>query len=178
MESQENSGEFIEIEARTTFYLTLIKVLKTLKGLNCTIKEVIAVRNAANQLIDDIKACGGEVSTKVQNLINACIAVVETSEAILGINQSVCGNGDESDIQSRTWHVVSGAQNAHKCFVQIFDNVRKLNSQVKTVVKMIGQIKKVPGDTSQCVLDSIDALTTKFTDFPTNVKACSKLTSN
>ncbi|TMW46915.1 hypothetical protein DOY81_007996 [Sarcophaga bullata] len=174
LDSQEFSEDLIEFEARSTFYFTLIKVLKTLKGLNYAIKEVVIIHNAASQLIDDIKACGGEVSQKVQNLINACNDVVDTSKAILGINQSVCGN----DVQSRTWHVVAGAQNAHKCFVEIFNNMRKLNKQVKTVAKMITQIKKVPGDTSRCVLDSIDALTTHFTDFPTNVKACSKLTSN
>ena len=178
LELQEFSDDLIEFETRSTFYLTLIKVLRTLKGLNCAIKEVVIIHNAAVQLVDDIKACGGEVSQKVQNLINACNAVIETSKAILGINQSICGNSDENDMESRTWHVVAGAQNAHKCFVEMFNNIRKLNKQVKTVVKMIGQIKKVPGDTSKCVLDSIDALTSHFTDFPSNVKSCSKLTSN
>lgn len=172
----------MEIEPQGLFsgmYFVLKKVLRTLKGLNCTIKEVIVIRGAANKFVDDVKACGGEVSKKVQTLIDACNDIIETCKAILGINETVCGNnGEEDEITSRTWNVVSGAQNAHKCFVQMFRKLQTLNKQIKRAVKLIKQIKNVPGDSSKCVLDAVDTLESYFIQFPANIKTCSKLVSN
>ncbi|XP_023294686.1 uncharacterized protein LOC111677729 [Lucilia cuprina] len=180
--AQELAEEIMEIEPQGLFsgmYFVLKKVLRTLKGLNCTIKEVIVIRGAAIKFVDDVKACGGEVSAKVQNLINACNDIIETCKDILGINESVCGNTvDEDEALSRTWNVVSGAQNAHKCYVKMFRKLQTLNKQIKRAVKLINQIKKVPGDTSKCVLNAVDTLEGYFIAFPSNIKTCSKLVNN
>lgn len=180
--AQELAEEIVEIEPQTIFsgmYFVLKKVLRTLKGLNCAIKEVIVIRGAANDFVNNVAACGGEVSKKVQTLIDACNDIIETCKDILGINESICGNSvEDAAIQSRTWNVVQGAQNGHKCFVQMFRKLQTLNKQVKRAVKLIKQIKSVPGDTSKCVLDAVDTLEGYFTRFPSNIKTCSKLVNN
>lgn len=180
--AQDLAEEIVEIEPQGLFtgmYFIMKKALKTLKRLNCTIKEVIDIQIAAHEFITDVYACGGEVNKKVQNLIDACNDIIETCKDILGINESVCGNSvEEIAIQSRTWNVVQGAQNGHKCFVQMFRKLQTLNKQVKRAVKLIKQIKSVPGDTSKCVLDAVDTLEGYFTRFPSNIKTCSKLVNN
>ncbi|KAM7350058.1 uncharacterized protein ACRADG_008740 [Cochliomyia hominivorax] len=180
---RELDDEVVEIQPRTIFsgmYWTLKKVLKTLKGLNCAIKEVIVIHGAATKFVNDVKVCGGEATQKVQTLIDACNDIIETCKNILGINESICGNTVDvnSDIQSRTWNVVKGAQNGHKCFVQMLRKLQTLNKQINRAIKLIKQIRKVPGDTSKCVLNAVDTLEGNFNQFPINVKTCSKLVNN
>lgn len=179
--AQDLAEEIVEIEPQGLFtgmYFIMKKALKTLKRLNCTIKEVIDIQIAAHEFITDVYACGGEVNKKVQNLIDACNDIIETCKAIVGINESVCANGaDENAVMERTWGVVSGVKNGHKCFVNMFRKLQRLKNQIKYALKLIKQIKNVPGDTSKCVMDAVDKLDKAFTDFPANIKTCSQLTS-
>lgn len=154
------------------------KALRTLKGLNCTIKEVLQIETAALNFVNDVHACGGEVSKKVQNLIDACNNIIKTCKEILGINESICGNTVDEDVTAaQTFGSVTGAQNAHKCFVKMLRKLQTLKKQIKYALKLIKQIKNVPSDTNACVNDAVNTLESYFTEFPANIKACSKLTS-
>ncbi|XP_073835711.1 uncharacterized protein [Musca autumnalis] len=187
--AQDLADEIVEIEPYgvwTGMYRIIKKALRYMKGLNCTIKEVLEIQTAAQNFINSVQACGGEVNKKVQNLIDACNDILETCKDILGINESICGNSNNADEEEtavadaadiETYGVVSDAKTAHKCFVKMVRKVNKLKKQVKRAIKMIKDIKKVPGDTSDCVLDAVNSLEMTFTQFPTNVKSCSKLTS-
>ncbi|XP_037812294.1 uncharacterized protein LOC119604036 [Lucilia sericata] len=172
--AQELADEIMEIEPQTIFngmYYVLKKVLKTLNGVKCTIEEVLRIQVAAHTFLTDIAACGGEVSQKVQNLIDAVNDIIETCKAIIGISESVCAN--EQDTRG----VVSGVKTSHKCAVNMLRKLLRLNKQIKRALKLIYQIKNVPGDTSKCVLDAVDNLEKYFTEFPANIKACSNIPS-
>ncbi|XP_005189714.2 uncharacterized protein LOC101890344 [Musca domestica] len=187
--AQDLADELAEIEPYgffTGMYTVIKRALRYVKGLNCTIKEVLAIENAAHNFVNSVAACGGQISQKAQNLVNACLDIIETCKAILGINESVCGNSNDaeetdSDVAAaedvESYGVVSKLKTSHKCFVQMVRKVNKLKKQVKKVISMIKDIKKVPGDTSDCVMAAVNTLETTFTQFPANVKACSKLTS-
>lgn len=184
--AQDLADEISDIEtygAFTGMYRIIKKALRYMKGLNCTVKEVLQIETAAQTFVDSVQACGGEVSKKVQNLIDACNDIIQTCKDILGINESICGNtvddddADDDDDDVETYGVVSTGKTVHKCFVKMVRKVNKLKKQVKKAIKMINDIKKVPGDTNDCVLTAVNSLEMTFTQFPANVKTCSKLTS-
>lgn len=175
--AQELADEIMEIEPQTIFssmYYVLKKTLKTLKGISCTIDEVLKIQVAAHTFLTDIHACGGEVNQKVQTLIDAVNDIIETCKAIIGINESVCANGQDG---SATRGVVSSVKVSHKCAANMLRKLLRLNKQIKRALKLIVQIKNVPGDTSKCVLNAVDNLEKYFTEFPANIKACSQLPS-
>ncbi|XP_065364228.1 uncharacterized protein LOC135957417 [Calliphora vicina] len=175
--AQDLAEEIMEIEPQGLFggmYFVLKKILKTLNGVKCTIDEVLRIQVAAHTFLTDITACGGEVSKKVQTLIAAVNDIIDTCKAIIGINESVCANGQDG---KTTRGVVSGIKSSHKCAVNMLRKLLRLNKQIKRALKLIYQIKKVPGDTSKCVLDAVDSLEKYFTEFPANIKACSNVPS-
>lgn len=173
--AQDLPEEIMDIEAQTIFsgmYWVLKKTLTTLKGISCTIDEVLKIQVAAHKFLTDIAACGGEVSQKVQTLIDAVNDIIETCKAIVGINESVCANGANT-----TRGVVSGVKVSHKCAANMLSKLLRLNTQIQRALKLIIQIKNVPGDSSKCVLKAVDTLEKYFTEFPANIKICSKLTN-
>lgn len=180
--AQDLAEEIMEIEPTGLFtgmYFIIKKSLRTLKGLNCTIKEVMLIQTVTQNFLNDVKSCGDDVSKKVQKLINACNDIIETCKDILGINESVCGNTEETDADEvQTFKIAKDAKTSHKCFVKMFRKVQSLKKQIKHAIKLIKQIKKVPADSSACVLDAVNTLGNYFTDFPAQIKSCSKLTSN
>lgn len=93
--NQELAEEIMEIEAQTIFsgfYFVVKKVLKTFQGIACVVNEVYRVQVAAHNFLADITACGGELSQKVQTLVDAVKDIIETCRAIAGINEGVCAN--------------------------------------------------------------------------------------
>ncbi|XP_065364872.1 uncharacterized protein LOC135957949 [Calliphora vicina] len=175
--AQELAEEIMEIEPQGVFtgiFFVLKKVLKTLKGVSCAVDEVLKIQVAGHRFLTDIAACGGEVSQKVQTLIDAVKDIIETSKAIGGINEAVCAN-DHNDRLLKG--VVSSIKSGHKCAANMLSKLLRLSRQIKRAIKLIIQIKNVPGDTSRCVLDAVDTLEKYFTEFPANIKACSNLPS-
>lgn len=174
---QDLSDEFMDIDPYciSGIYSVLKVIVKTLKGINCTIKEVLQIQIAAHTFLTDIAACGGEVNKKVQNLIDAVNDIIDTTKAIVGISESVCANGDEENGTATRGKVVSGIKTSHKCAVNMLRKLTKLSRQIHRALKLIVQIKNVPGDTSKCVMDAVDNLNNYFTQFTPNIKECSKL---
>lgn len=155
-------------------YFIIKKTLKTLKGIGCAVDEVLKIQVVAHKFLTDIHNCGGELSQKVQNLVDAVNDILETCKAIVGINESVCANGGEDKLARG---VVSGVKVGHKCAVNMLSKLLRLNRQIQRALNLIAQIKDVPGDTSKCVLDAVDDLEKYFTEFPQNIKTCSNLPS-
>ncbi|XP_005185437.2 uncharacterized protein LOC101898958 [Musca domestica] len=175
------ADDVVDIDAQVSWfgiYFVIHKVLTTLKGVNCTIKEVLAIRTAAQNFLNDVKACGGEVSKKLQNLIDTCKNIVSTANDIIHVNENICGNttpGDDgSDVAADALSVKTG----WNCFWKLLFKTMSLKNQVKHAIYLIKQIPSVPGDTGVCVNNALSTLSNVFTQFPSNVKACSKLTSN
>ncbi|XP_037823678.1 uncharacterized protein LOC119612036 [Lucilia sericata] len=170
--TEELAEEIMEIEPQTIFsgfFFVVKKVLKTFQGIACVVNEVYRVQVAAHNFLTDIALCGGELSQKVQTLVDAVKDIIETCRAIAGINESVCSN-DHADIFGRG--VVSSVKVGHKCASNMLSKLLRLNRQIKRAIKLMIQIKNVPGDTSECVLNAVDTLLQQFTEFPAKVKAC------
>lgn len=173
---QELADEIKDIDPQcSAIYNALKTIVKTLNGISCALNEVLKIQVAAHQFLVDVAACGGEVNHKVQTLINAVKDIVETCKAIGGINEHVCAN-DHDDRSTRG--VVSSIKAGHKCAANMFHKLLRFCRQVKRVIKLIIQIKDVPGDIGKCVLDAVDALEKSFTECPSKIKACANVPSN
>lgn len=169
--------EIMEIEPQTIFsgfFWVMKKILKTVKGIACVVNEVYKIQVACHNFLTDIAACGGELTQKVQNLVDAVKDIIETCRAIVGISESVCENGqEEKSVSGAVNGAVNAAKVSHKCAVNMLNKILRLNRQIKRALNLIAQIKNVPGDTNQCVMDAVDTLDKQFKEFPGNVKACS-----
>ena len=174
---QDLSDEFMEIDPYciSGIYSVLKTVVKTLKGISCAIDEVLRIQLAAHKFLVDMTACGGEVNKKVQNLIKAVEDIIETSKAVVGVSESVCANGAEENGKAARGKVINGIKTSHKCAANMLRKLTKLSRQIHYALKLIVQIKDVPGDTSRCVLDAVDTLEVYFNEFVPNITACSQL---
>ncbi|KAI8124238.1 hypothetical protein CVS40_5316 [Lucilia cuprina] len=149
--AQELAEEIAEIEPQGIFtgiYFVLKKIVKTLQSLDCALNEVYQIQVAAHTFLTDITACGGEINQK---------DIIETSKAIGGLNEAVCSNDHGSrGVKGVVSKVVGGVKLGHKCSSNMFLKLLRLARQIKRAIKLIIQIKNVPGDTSKCVLDAVD----------------------
>lgn len=175
--------DVMDIDAQASWfgiYFVIHKALTTLKGVNCTIKETLAIRDAAQQFVTDVQNCGGEVSKKLQQLIDTCNDIISTANDILNVNENICGNtSDDDDTTTDADAAISPlkSKTPWKCFWKLFSTTLHLKNQVKNAISLIKKIPSVPGDTGDCVNTAVDTLANVFNAFPTNVKTCSKLTS-
>ncbi|XP_046803218.1 uncharacterized protein LOC111677739 [Lucilia cuprina] len=176
--AQELAEEIAEIEPQgfvSGIYFVLKKTVQTLQGLDCAVNEVYQILVASHNFLNDITGCGGEINQKVQTLVNAVKDIIETSKAIGGLNEAVCSNDHGSrGVKGVVSKVVGGVKLGHKCSSNMFLKLLRLARQIKRAIKLIIQIKNVPGDTSKCVLDAVDTVGNYYTQFPANIKACSK----
>ena len=149
---------------------TIIKtVVKTLKGVSCAVDEVLAIKMAADEFLASTTACGGEINKDVQDLIDAVYKIVVTAEDVVdvGINDCLKGVGGGS--------VISGIVTGPKCALKMSRRLTKFSKEVLSTLKLIVQIKDVPGDTGKCTLDAITTLGSYFTEFIPNIKSCSEM---
>ncbi|TMW46922.1 hypothetical protein DOY81_008003 [Sarcophaga bullata] len=149
---------------------TIVKaVVRTLKGVSCAVDEVLAIKMAANEFLAATTACGGEINKDVQNLIDAVYNIVVIAEDVadVGINDCLKGVGGGS--------VISGVVTGPKCALKMSRRLTKFSKEVLSTLKLIVQIKDVPGDTGKCALDAITTLGGYFTEFVPNIKSCSEM---
>ncbi|XP_073831699.1 uncharacterized protein [Musca autumnalis] len=172
----------MDIDAQVSWiglYFVLHKALTTLKGVNCTIKEVYVIRDAAQAFVSNVQACGGEVSKKLQNLIDACNNIISTANDIIHVNENICGNTTtDDDSTDAAVATTLSSKTAWKCFWKLLFKTMDLKNQVKHAIYLIKHIPSVPGETGDCVNTAVSTLGDAFNQFPTNVKTCSKLVSN
>ncbi|XP_075156358.1 uncharacterized protein LOC142229660 [Haematobia irritans] len=169
----------VDIDAQVSWlgiYFVIHKALTTLKGVNCTIKEVYAIKAAATQFVSDVQACGGDVSKKLQQLIDTCNNIISTSNDIIHLDENVCGDTTSSD-DTDTAVSVQKSTTPWKCFWKLLFKTLQLKNEVKKAINLIKKIPSVPGDAGTCVDNSVNTLSNAFNQFPTNVKTCSKLTN-
>uniref|UniRef100_A0A1I8NRZ1 Protein TsetseEP domain-containing protein n=1 Tax=Stomoxys calcitrans TaxID=35570 RepID=A0A1I8NRZ1_STOCA len=170
--------DVVDIDTQVSWfgiYFVIHKALTTLKGVNCTIKEVYAIKAAAQNFVADVQACGGEVSKKLQQLIDTCNDIISTSNDIIHLNENICGNSADQDTSAVSPQKTT---TPWKCFWKLLSKTLQLKGQVKKAIRLIRQIPSVPGDAGTCVNNALDTLSSAFNQFPSNVKTCSKLTKN
>ncbi|KAM7348556.1 uncharacterized protein ACRADG_007826 [Cochliomyia hominivorax] len=165
------ADDIVEFESRSIFsgfYWVLKSALRTLKGVNCTIKQVIAVKNATQKFIDDIHSCGADAVNAFKNVITAAQSVIATCNNILHLNENVCNNDESTNGKPST---------PFSCFVKLFRQLLKLRKQIKNTLSAIKKVPAVPSEAAGCANNAVTELTNVFTSFPSFVKTCSKLTS-
>uniref|UniRef100_A0A1I8MFF6 Uncharacterized protein n=1 Tax=Musca domestica TaxID=7370 RepID=A0A1I8MFF6_MUSDO len=177
------ADDVVDIEAQISWfgiYFVIHKALTTLKGVKCTVKEVYAIRDAAQTFLNDVQACGGEVSKKLQSLINTCKNILSTANDIIHVNENICGNastdssdGDSDDVTAETLSVKTG----WNCFWKLLFKTMSLKNQVRHAIYLIKHIPAIPGEAGDCVNTALSNLANVFNQFPSNVKTCSKLFS-
>ncbi|XP_023034551.2 uncharacterized protein LOC111519210 [Drosophila willistoni] len=162
----ELDGDYMEIDEFGIFRgfrRILKKALKTLRGVNCTIKAVVEVLDAATKYVDAVDACGVEVPKSVAKIVQSCKSIISTCNDIIHLNSNVCDNAnydDETDGEKST---------TKKCFIQLVKTILKLRRQIKSTLK---QIQKLPSDTNKCFVDATDKVKVSFQEFPSNIKNC------
>ncbi|XP_036336954.1 uncharacterized protein LOC118747070 [Rhagoletis pomonella] len=150
-------------------YLTIRASLRTLKGVNCTVKRVLTIRTAGVDFLDAVQDCNTGASKEFNALVNQVQAVVNTTNDIINVNTNVCHNGalDAAADAKKTTPI--------KCFFKLLGKTITLKHQIS---KTISLSKKLPSTSSTyggCAKTSVNDLVAVFTEFPTFVKTCSRL---
>ncbi|KAH8287980.1 hypothetical protein KR044_004993 [Drosophila immigrans] len=137
----------------------LKKVLKTVRGVNCTVKEVIEVMTAATNYVDAVDGCGTAVPKDVLAVVDSCKAIITMCDAIINLNSKLC-NPEDAD---------SDKMSTKKCTWQLFKALMKLTRKLNRTLK---QIAKVPSDTSSCFVDATTKVKNSFNEFLPNIDTC------
>ncbi|XP_017479955.1 PREDICTED: uncharacterized protein LOC108369369 [Rhagoletis zephyria] len=151
------------------FYFTLKACLRTLKGVNCTIKEVLSIQAAAVDFLSDINNCNVGAVKSVTALIKQVQAVVTTCDEIINLNSKVCNNEAVDD------EAVGNKKTPSKCFSKLLNKLITLKKQVAKTVSLAKKVPSTPGVYADCTKTAVDVLVSVFKAFPSDIKICSKL---
>ncbi|XP_073835702.1 uncharacterized protein [Musca autumnalis] len=157
------------IQPRTIFsaFWWLVKsVMKTLRGINCTIKGVVNVRDSTGEMLRNFQRCEANTVKEAQAVVDSAQKVLSLTNEILHINDEVCGNPNYTDE-----NVDPKAKVSASCAKQLRSKIISLNNQIKTTVKLT---KKVPKDAGDCALNTFTKYRDSIADFPGFVKECKK----
>lgn len=161
----------VDIETYTifsSFYWIARAALKTLKGANCTIKQVMAIKTAGQDFLDNIQSCGTDAVSAFQNVITSVKAVITTCDNIINLNEQVCNNDESTNGKTST---------PFKCFTKLLGQFTTLYKQINSTLSAIKKVPAVPSDAVDCTNSAVSDLTSPFTNFGSDIKTCSKLTS-
>ncbi|XP_067613384.1 uncharacterized protein [Eurosta solidaginis] len=150
-------------------YFTLMGTLRTLKGVNCSIRHVIETRNAGTEFLNDVKGCNSGALKGVNKLLNQVQAVIGTSNDIIHLNSNVCNNGALSDAAD------GNKSTPIKCFFKLLFKMWTLEGQVSKTVKLAKNLSSTPGEFTDCSKTAISDLVSVFIQFPSFIKQCSKV---
>ncbi|XP_073835710.1 uncharacterized protein [Musca autumnalis] len=162
----------VDIESYTifsSFYWIARAALKTLKGANCTIKQVQAVKNAATNFIPSIQACGTDAANACKTVITSAQSVISTCDTIINLNEQVCNNDESTNGKTST---------PLTCFTKLLSQLNTLNKQINATLTAIKKVPAVPSDAADCANNAVSDLTSPMNNFAADIKSCSKLTSS
>ncbi|XP_065365014.1 uncharacterized protein LOC135958078 [Calliphora vicina] len=164
------ADEIVDFEARSVFsgfYWVLKAALRSLKGVNCTIKQAIIIKGATLRFLGDINMCGADAVSAFSDVITAAQSVITTCNNIIHLNENVCNNDVSTNGKPST---------PFSCFVKLLRQLLRLRNQIKNTLSAIKKVPAVPGEAAGCSKNAVSDLTDAFLSFPANVKTCSKLT--
>ncbi|XP_011180729.2 uncharacterized protein LOC105211128 [Zeugodacus cucurbitae] len=145
--------------------------LRTLKGVNCTVRRVMSIRSEAVNFLNAFKGCNSGALKDLNALINQVQTVVNTCNDIINLNSNVCNNGaldDQADAKKNT---------SFSCFFKLLGKMLSLKNQVGKTITLSKKLSSTPGTYGTCNMSAVTDLVSVFTQFPTYVKTCSKLRS-
>ncbi|KAL7743500.1 hypothetical protein ACLKA6_018636 [Drosophila palustris] len=140
----------------------LRKLLKTVRGVNCVLKEVTAIMKACTDYVDAIDACGTAVPKDVAAIVSSCKAIISICDSIINLNSKLCAPTTDADNNPKE-------TTSKKCCWNLFKATMKLTRKINTTLK---QIAKLPSDTSSCFVDSTNDVKQSFNDFLPNINTC------
>lgn len=155
-------------------FFVIQKALSAVKGVKCTVKEVVAIESAAQTFLNDVQLCGDDnINSKTQKLIATCKNIVTNANNIININETVCGGTSTTDSDDGLVETYA-TKTKFNCFFKLFGKTLKLKSQIRHAIYLINQITKATGQANECVNAAATNLGNVFYQFPTKVKYCSK----
>lgn len=165
----ELDDDYMDIE-EFGFVMTVRKILKTIlktvRGLNCLLKEVTNILEACTKYVDAIDACGTAVPKDVAAIVTSCKTIITLCHNIINPQSDKCApsKGDDADTDADSTQSTSRG-----CFLQSLRATIKLTKKIKSTVN---QISKLPTDTSSCFSDSTNAVKESFNNFLPNIRTC------
>ncbi|XP_050335216.1 uncharacterized protein LOC126762483 [Bactrocera neohumeralis] len=150
-------------------WFTLTASLRTLKGVNCTIRRVMSIRDEGVNFLNAFKDCNTAALKDLNAVINQVQAVVNTCNDIIHLNSNVCKNGaldDQTDAKKNTPIV---------CFFKLLGKMLTLKGQIGKTITLSKKLSSTPGAYGTCNMSAVSDLVSVFTQFPSYVKTCSKL---
>ncbi|XP_017850735.1 uncharacterized protein LOC108605497 [Drosophila busckii] len=133
----------------------LKKALSTARGVNCIIRAVYDVLNAANKYVEDIYECGTEIPKSIQRIVDNCREIIDICENIIKI--SACSKGDDD---SKTSPI---------CFTKLFNTTCKLTWKLSETLILI---RLLPSNTEACFSNATKQVEQSFDNFLPAVTQC------
>lgn len=164
-------AEFMDPEMLGIFSATWWAIkgaLRGLKGFNCIIKWVIGIKASALQYNANLVKCGIEATQDVTNLINQNLVIANTTSNIINLKTTICASSNNLEKPSIT----------RSCTVKTLAQTFKLYLQIKKAIALAKKIPTTGPNAVACVSQATTNLTNYYTQFPANMKSCSKLTSS
>ncbi|XP_068147566.1 uncharacterized protein [Drosophila tropicalis] len=153
----EADGDYMDVE-QFGFIVSCAKILKkclsSVRGVNCILKEVVAVMNACTSYVDAIDACGVAVPKDVAAVVSSCKAMITICNNIIHLNSTLCSSDNST---------------TSKCMLQLFKACMQLTRKINTTLK---QITKLPSDTSSCFVKATNEVKTACNNFLPNIDKC------
>ncbi|XP_068159029.1 uncharacterized protein [Drosophila tropicalis] len=143
----------------------LRKALKSVRGTNCILKEVVSVLSACTTYVDAIDACGVAVPKDVAKILASVKSIITICNNIINANSTYCDTTAEAEADSTTSNVSTSA----KCFTKVFVATMKLVRKINVTLKLIA---KLPSDTSSCFLDATNNVKDAFNTFLPKIDVC------
>ncbi|XP_061389887.1 uncharacterized protein LOC133325077 [Musca vetustissima] len=128
--------EFVDIEEYhifSTFWWITKAALRTLKGVNCSIKQVMKIKDAALNFLPSIHGCGADATKAYANVITTTQNVISTCNAIIQTNEQAC-------------------------FTTLLKQFYTLNKQIKAVKTAIKKVPSIPSDAADCANQAVNVI--------------------
>lgn len=135
----------------------LMKVLTTMRGVDCTFKEVIEVMAATVRYLEDIDSCGTAVPKDIAKIVKSCKSIIDICNDIIHLRSNLCANDGESKTTT------SG------CFWELFKAIMRLTRKLNTTLKLIA---KMPSDTETCFVDATKNVESSYNAFMPRINMC------
>ncbi|KAL7738906.1 hypothetical protein ACLKA6_008487 [Drosophila palustris] len=160
--SASQSASFEEVQpfgdgALKEFEKILKTILTTVRGVNCTMKQVIEVMIATTNYIDAIDACGTAVPKDIAKIVKSCQNIYNICDDIVHLNSTICSHDEDAKMTGLS------------CTFHLTIAIMKLTRNINTVLK---QMYNLPFDTEVCFVDATREVADVYENFMPRVKLC------
>ncbi|KAH8397577.1 hypothetical protein KR222_011130 [Zaprionus bogoriensis] len=155
--------DFEEFGFIRTVRKALKKALKTVRGVNCILKETIAILAASTGYVDAIDACGTAVPKDVAAIVTSVKNIISICNDIINLNSKLCAAESTDD------DTTASKPSTAKCSWNLLKALMKLTRKINRTLK---QIAKLPTDTSSCFVDATNSVKTSYNNYLPNINTC------